>query len=108
MKNNEFGNMVVAYDTFTIDSLGDRLWCGARDRWNDADYDVRKAVFDRLVEYCTAICDYGEGMPSITTINDIVWFECDDLFYPEEDEENEEDEKPEEDEDEEEEDEDNE
>lgn len=69
-----------------IVSIGDELWSGARDRWNDADLETQEAVWNRIQDYCE--CMEGEPV-SMTTINDLVWFDCDDLFYPETDDESE-------------------
>ena len=66
----------------TFYGLDDELWCGAKERWMDADYETRCAVWDRIKEWCDAVSDGGSDLPSITQINDIIWFECDDLFYP--------------------------
>ena len=70
------------------------FWSGAKDRMNDATEEQIKQVEERIEEYfdCT-----GE-IPTDTQINDIVWFECDDIFFPEEDEEDEDEEDEDEDE----------
>lgn len=34
-------------------------------------------------------CFSYDDTPTATDINDLVWFECDDIFYPEEEEEEE-------------------
>lgn len=62
----------------TFNSFGDELWSGAREKWNDADLETREAVWDRVVELSEC---YDQPL-QIVQINDIVWFECDDLFYP--------------------------
>ena len=68
--------------------LDDFLWSGARDRWNDATDEQKEMVWDRILE----IFAYGdESIPSETEINDLVWFECDDIFFPKEDDEEEDD-----------------
>lgn len=96
---------VKTVKTVDVNDIGYELWCGALDRWEDADDDTREAVFDR-------ICDWTEDEEEVdmTTVNDLIWFECDDLFYPddEDDEEDEEDEETDEDEEDEEDDEDDE
>lgn len=66
----------------TMFGLYDELWSEAKNKWRDADYETRCAVWDRIKEWCDAVSDGGSELPSITQINDIIWFECDDLFYP--------------------------
>lgn len=61
--------------------IGHELWSGAKDRWGEADYETRVAVWDRVKEWADCVSCDGH-LPSITQINDIIWFECDDLFYP--------------------------
>lgn len=83
--------------TVDVNDLGGELWSGARERWEDADDDTREAVFER-------VCDWTDGDEvevDMTTVNDLIWFECDDLFFPEDDEEDTEDEEDEDEEDEE-------
>lgn len=65
----------------TMYGLIDELWSEAKNKWRDADYETRCAVWDRIKEWCDAVSECGE-LPSITQINDIIWLECDDLFYP--------------------------
>lgn len=73
---------VKTVKTVDVNDLEYELWCGAQERWEAADEDTREAVFER-------ICDWtaDDEEVDMTTVNDIVWFECDDLFFPEEDEE---------------------
>lgn len=71
---------------FNIDTF--QFWGGAKSRMEDATYDQRRAVADRIEE-CFS---YDDNIPTDTDINDLVWFECDDIFYPEEEEEEEEEE----------------
>ncbi len=68
--------------TFDINDLGDLLWGGASERWDDATDEQREAVFERILDYF-----YDEVED--TSINDFVWFDCDDIFFAE-DEDNEE------------------
>lgn len=86
------------YDTITVKKelcmhdLDDFLWSGARDRWDGADEYTKERVWKRVcmwAECCEEVSD--------TWVNDVIWFECDDLFYPE-DEDEDEDEEDEEDE----------
>lgn len=82
--------------TLDVDNLGEHLWSGARDRWNDADDDTREAVFERILDWFDNLDDEDEI--EITKINDAIWFDCADLFFPEEDEEEDDEEDDEEDE----------
>jgi len=70
-----------------VEWLRSETWSGARDRCADASEETLEAVAYRIAE-CYGDRDYI----SETALNDLVWFECDDLFYPEEndDEEDEE------------------
>ena len=86
---------VKTVKTVDVNDIEYELWCGALDRWENADDDTREAVFDR-------ICDWTEGEEEVdmTTVNDLIWFDCDDLFFPEDDEDEEEEDDEDEDEDE--------
>ena len=70
---------VKSVKTVDVNDIEYELWCGALERWEAADDDTREAVFDR-------ICDWTEDEEEVdmTTVNDLIWFECDDLFFPEE------------------------
>lgn len=68
--------------TLDVNDIGCELWSGALERWEDADDDTREAVFDRI---CNWTADDEEV--DMTTVNDLIWFECDDLFFPDDDEE---------------------
>ena len=87
---------VKTVKTVDVNDLEYELWCGAQERWEAADEDTREAVFER-------ICDWTEDEEEVdmTTVNDIIWFECDDLFFPEEDTEDEDEDEEDEDEEEE-------
>ena len=68
---------------FNIDTF--QFWSGAKSRMDDATYDQKGAVAERIEDI------FGDGsVPTETAINDLVWFECDDIFFPEEEEEEEE------------------
>lgn len=73
---------------FDIDRF--KFWSGAKDRMDDATEEQKRKVIERLEEYFEG-CEDIENIPSDTTINDIVWFECDDIFFPENKEEEDED-----------------
>lgn len=62
-------------------AFGDELWDEARRLWNNADDETKELVWDRIREWVNcASCD-GE-LVSLSQINDMIWFECDDLFFP--------------------------
>lgn len=52
---------------------------------NDATNEQRDQVFERIAEEF----EYNEDITE-TDINDLVWFECDDIFFPEDEDEDEE------------------
>lgn len=56
-----------------------QFWGGAKDRVDDATDEQREQMFERIVDWCECVDETTE-----TTINDIVWFDCDDIFYPNE------------------------
>lgn len=65
----------------TFDEMSNFLWGPARDLWNKATDEQREAVWDILENI------YSNEVPDETTVNDFVWNECDDIFFPEEAEE---------------------
>lgn len=65
----------------TFYGLVDELWSGAKEKWQEADESTRIAVWDRVKDWIDSV-SYDGHIPTITQINDIIWFECDDLFYP--------------------------
>lgn len=65
----------------TLDDMSDFLWGGARDKWRDATDEQREAVWDMLEDV------FYNKIPDETTVNDFIWFDCDDIFFPEEAEE---------------------
>ena len=67
-----------------IDVEDFEFWAGARDRMNTATEEQRKRVFDRIEDVF-----FYEEFVNETAINDMVWFDCDDIFYPDEEEEEE-------------------
>ena len=56
-----------------------KFWAGAKDRMDDATDEQIKKVEQRIFEFY----DCGGFIPTETQINDLVWFDCDDIFYPE-------------------------
>ena len=81
-------SIIIKMEIENIRELGDVLYAGALERWKSASFEQRQAVYDRLESYCDAV-EIDSGV-----LNDIVWFECDVIFYPEEfdDDENDDDE----------------
>ena len=73
---------VILEDVQDITDMG--LWAGALDRWNTATDEQKEAVYQKLCD-----CELANGETPIyeTTINDFIWFECDDIFFPNESEE---------------------
>lgn len=76
---------------FDIDRF--EFWSGAKDRMDDATPEQRRLIDERIRD----VFALGE-MPTDDAINDLVWFECDDIFFPEENEEDEEEDEEEDDE----------
>lgn len=70
-------NYTITYKV-TQDLDNFEFWAGARDRMNDATNEQREQVFERIVEELEHNEDATE-----TDINNLVWFECDDIFFPE-------------------------
>lgn len=68
---------------YDIDDLYKLLWSGAKDRWDDATDEQRQQVWDRITN---SWYDDEANPPTMTDINDLIWFECDDIFFPEEEE----------------------
>lgn len=71
-------NYTISY-TVTTDLDCFEFWSGAKDRMDGATDEQRERAYERIAEYCECCEDVSE-----TTINDLVWFECDDIFFPEE------------------------
>lgn len=67
-----------------MEDLYDVLWSGAADRWANATDDQRERVWDAIIDI---FCDNADEYPSMTEINDFIWFECDDIFYDSDEEE---------------------
>lgn len=53
-----------------------KFWAGAKDRMDDATEDQRQQVFERLAMLMKDGADWSE-----TEVNDFVRFECDDIFF---------------------------
>ena len=65
----------------TFYGLLDELWGEAKAQWMKADLETRTAVWDRVQEYAQCLKESGE-LIEMGTINDMIWFDCDDLFFP--------------------------
>ena len=72
-------SITVSFE-INFSNLDKYLWGGAAERWNDANENIRENVWERISDLIN-----DSGFISITTLNDTIWFDCDDLFYPEED-----------------------
>lgn len=55
------------------------FWAGALDRMNGATEEQRQRVYARIEDV------FMDDFPSEIDVNDLVWFECDDIFFPDED-----------------------
>ena len=68
---------------YTVESDVDHFefWSGAKQRMDDATDEQRELVEERIEELCESGDDVDE-----TAINDLVWFGCDDIFFPDEEE----------------------
>jgi hypothetical protein len=55
------------------------FWAGAKSRMDSATEEQREEVFARIEEWAECMTE----PPTETDINDWVWFECDDIFSPE-------------------------
>jgi hypothetical protein len=62
-------------DLNDLDSL---LWSGAKQRWDKATQDQKEEVWDLLESAFT------DEDPTMTEVNDFIWYDCDHIFYPEE------------------------
>ena len=67
---------------FDFDSFP--FWSGARDRMEDATEEQKEEVKQRIMDYYFSD---DENIPTDGEINDLVWFDCDDIFFPEENKE---------------------
>lgn len=72
---------IVYTNEIGFEAFGDMLWGLARERWNEADDETRQLVWERIEEWVNCLLVYKD-IPSDTQINDIVSFDCGDLFYP--------------------------
>ena len=66
-----------------VDHENFEFYVGAKSRMDDATEEQRQLVCARLEDI------FVDEIPTETDVNDFVWFECDDIFYPEEEDEEE-------------------
>lgn len=64
-----------------VDPEGFEFWGGAKARMDDATEEQRQLVYARIEDA------FVDDFPTETDVNDLVWFECDGIFYPEEEDE---------------------
>lgn len=64
-----------------VDPEDFEFWGGAKARMDDATEEQRQLVYARIEDA------FVDDFPTETDVNDLVWFECDDIFYPEEEDE---------------------
>lgn len=57
-----------------IDPEDFEFWAGARDRMNAATEEQRQLVYARIEDV------FVDGFVTETDVNDLVWFDCDDIF----------------------------
>lgn len=69
-----------------IKDLEQILRCGAKEKWDDADDDQRELVWQVVND----VFGSTGSIPTESEINDFIWFECDEIFFPEEYEEDDE------------------
>ncbi len=62
---------------YELDDLEYILWSGAKDKWISATDEQRERVLTLLGEI------FENTIPDLTTVNDVIWFECDNIFYDE-------------------------
>ena len=59
---------------YELDDLEYILWSGAREKWVAASDEQRERVWTLLEDI------FSDRIPDLTTVNDVIWFECDDIF----------------------------
>lgn len=63
-------------DDYSISDFDNTLWSGAKDRWED--YTDEQKEF--LMNYFASYAYDNEEAPSLTSFNDFIWFEADDIL----------------------------
>lgn len=67
----------------TFDEMADFLWGAAREKWIEASEDTRRAVWDMLED------SFYNEVPEDATVNDAVAYDCDDIFFTEDEDDEE-------------------
>ena len=62
--------LIERYD-YDVDDIGDALWSGGKDWWEDYNDEERQYVFDYFESYAYD----REETPTLTEFNDFVWFD---------------------------------
>lgn len=62
--------LIERYD-YDVDDIGDALWSGGKDWWEDYNDEERQYVFDYFESYAYDL----EETPTLTEFNDFVWFD---------------------------------
>ncbi len=65
----------------TFDEMTNFLWGEAREKWVEATEDQRQMVWDMLED------SFYNEVPEDVTVNDAVAYDCDDIFFPEDEDE---------------------
>lgn len=82
MGNGSVNKSVYVKKRITFWELGDSLWGEAKRRWESADLETKKVVWDKIVELLESSEECGQET-TFTDINYMIWFEFDEIFYPE-------------------------
>lgn len=62
--------LIERYD-YDVDDIGDALWSGGKDWWEDYNDEERQYIFDYFKSYAYD----REDTPTLTEFNDFVWFD---------------------------------
>ena len=62
--------LIERYD-YDVDDIGDALWSGGKDWWEDYNDEERQYVFDYFESYAYDL----DETPTLTEFNDFVWFD---------------------------------
>lgn len=69
-------------DELLFHEIGNRLWGGAKDRWDNATDEQREMALDGI----ESLFEITEDNPiSITALNDMLWFSCDNIWFGDDD-----------------------
>lgn len=61
---------------YDVDDIGDALWSGGKDWWEDYNDEERQYIFDYFKSYAYD----REDTPTLTEFNDFVWFDSHDIL----------------------------